>query len=369
MRKHKLFLPVLFAFILFFGTSIALGVFYFGGSESTEAYLVDNASTIDPPSIAQAESGPEPQPEPEQSASDLGPEEEEQITILDGEAEEVPLKKNTEKPAKVEAKKQTDEKPKQSTRQPAKKKDIATVSTDSLNVRPTPSTSQQPIDALSRGQKVEVLGEENNWLQVKLVDGRVGWVSGLYVDRPSSPGSSGSLAGKVIAIDPGHGGSDPGAVGVTGLQEKVVNLDVSLRVASKLRSLGAKVVMTRDTDVFIPLDRRPAIARAAGAHVFVSVHSNAHSSAQIGGTETYYYSSASQGLASHMQRRLVAALGLRDIGAKHGNFLVIRQTSMPAVLLELGFLSNAHEESLLRTDGFRQKAADAIVQALLDYFK
>jgi N-acetylmuramoyl-L-alanine amidase len=204
---------------------------------------------------------------------------------------------------------------------------------------------------------------------VKLSDGRVGWVSGYYVDRASSPGAGGSLARKVIAIDPGHGGSDPGAVGVTGLQEKVVNLDVGLRVASKLRSLGARVVLTRDTDVFIPLAQRPAIAQAAGAHVYVSVHSNAHPSAQIGGTETYYYSNASRGLASHMQRRLVAALDLRDIGTKYGNFLVIRQASMPAVLLELGFLSNVHEESLLRTDGFRQKAADAIVQALLDYFR
>jgi N-acetylmuramoyl-L-alanine amidase len=255
---------------------------------------------------------------------------------------------------------------------------MVTVTADSLNIRPDPSTNRQPIGSLSRGQKVEVLKEQNNWLQVKLPDGRVGWVSGAYVDRhsssPSPSSSKGSLSGKVIVLDPGHGGHDPGAVGVTGLREKDVVLDVALRAAKQLRAKGAKVVMTRDTDVFIPLTQRVAIAEAAGANVFVSVHANAYPSAQIGGTETYYYgykasSGASRDLATHIQRRLVGSLGLRDIGVKDANFLVIRQTSMPSTLLELGFLSNAHEESLMRTDEFRQNAADGIVRGLLDYFK
>ena len=366
MREHKLYLPVIFTLLLLFGTSIALGIFYFSGGPGADADLAEDASLVEsPPFLAQTESAQEQLPEPEQSLPDQEPEKEEQITVLRQETRADSAKDEANKSA-TEKK---EEKAKEASPQPAEKKDMATVSTDSLNVRPSPSTAQQPIDALPRGQKVEVLGEENNWLQVKLSDGRIGWVSRYYVDRPSSPGSASSLAGKVIAIDPGHGGSDPGAVGVTGLQEKIVNLEVSLRVASKLRSLGANVVMTRDTDVFIPLAQRVAIAEAARAHVFISVHSNAHPSSQIGGTETYYYSSASRGLASHMQHQLVGALGLRNIGAKAGNFLVIRQTSMPSVLLELGFLSNAHEESLLRTDKFHQNAADAIVRALLDYFK
>ena len=172
MRKHKLFLPALFTFILIFGTSIFLGVFCFGGRDATEAYRTDNASPIPPPSsLVQAESEPEPQPEPEQSTHGLVEEEEEQITALREKAEEVSPKNEVEKPPKVEAKIPTEEKQAEKPKQPAPKnpvppvesKDMVTVATDSLNVRPTPSTSQQPIDALSRGQKVEVLGKENNW--------------------------------------------------------------------------------------------------------------------------------------------------------------------------------------------------------------
>lgn len=252
---------------------------------------------------------------------------------------------------------------------------MARVTATALNVRPDPSTNNQRIDVLLQGQTVEVLAEQNNWLQIKLADGRTGWIYGAYVSRFfSPPGAGDALAGRVIVIDPGHGGSDPGAVGITGLQEKEVVLDVSLRVADQLRAAGAEVIMTRETDVFISLVQRVAISESAGADVFVSVHANAHPSSAIGGTETYYYhnkatSNASFKLASSLQHELVGALGLRNIGVKYASFLVIRQTSMPSALVELAFLSNAHEESLMRTNEFRQNAADAIVRGIKNYFK
>lgn len=372
MRKHKLFLPVILGLlILFFGTSLTLGIFNNGNNEIGTDFT-ENANLVEPPSVPQAES--EPELEQESSHSDdaaVQDENRQQFASLSEEQKaDEPVTKSVQAKEKEKAQKPA---PK-----PVKKKEMATVAADSLNLRPDPSINNPPIDVLSRGQKVEVLKEQNNWLQVKLPDGRVGWVSAAYVDKPSSssslPSPGGSLSGKVIVLDPGHGGSDPGAVGVTGLREKDVVLDVALRAAKQLRAMGAKVVMTRDTDVFIPLTQRVAIAEAAGANVFVSIHANAHPSAQIGGTETYYYgykasSAASRDLATHMQRGLVGSLGLRDIGVKDASFLVIRQTSMPSTLLELAFLSNAHEESLMRTDDFRQDAAEGIVDGLLDYFK
>ena len=283
-------------------------------------------------------------------------------------------KEETKEPEEPkETKKQAPPTPKPVARQTPDVKQMARVTASSLNVRTGPSTDSQRIDALTMAQTVEVLAEQNNWLQIKLPDGQTGWIAGWHTTVYTPGSGNGSLAGKVIAIDPGHGGADPGAVGVTGLPEKEVVLDVSLRVADKLRAEGADVIMTRDTDVFIPLSGRVSIAEAAGADVYVSVHVNAHPNPQIGGTETYYFrnsanSSASFTLASHMQQELVRTLGLRDIGVKDGNFLVIRQTSMPSVLLELGFLSNAQEESLMRTNDFRKNSADAIVRGLQNYF-
>lgn len=254
---------------------------------------------------------------------------------------------------------------------------FATVTVSALNVRTSPSTDADRITVLSLGTLAQVIGENGEWLQIRLSNGQTGWVFSEFVivsTRTINPGSgNGSLAGKVIVIDPGHGGS-PGAVGVTGLMEKVVVLDVSLRLADMLRRAGATVVMTRETDINVNLAPRVSIAQAVNADVFVSVHANAHPNPAIGGIETYYYQHKASGntsrlLAQHIQRELVMGLGLRDIGVKHGNFHVIRETTMPSVLVELAFLSNAQEEALMRTDAFRQNSAEAIFRGLESYFR
>jgi N-acetylmuramoyl-L-alanine amidase len=248
---------------------------------------------------------------------------------------------------------------------------------------------------LSQGTSLPVIGEQGDWLQVRLPDGQSAWIGSWLVAKspgsapPSpvnnggstvppdtgapSPGAS-SLTGKVIVIDPGHGGSNPGAIGVTGLVEKDVVLDVSLRLAQKLRQAGATVIMTRSTDTTVFLAARVAMAEQAGAHAFVSIHANAHPNRAISGTETYYYRYKpnyieSYYLAAHLQNELVKALGLRDIGIKHGNFHVIRETTMPSALVELAFLSNPHDEALMKTAQFRENAAQAIYCGLERFFQ
>ncbi|MEW6242986.1 MAG: SH3 domain-containing protein [Bacillota bacterium] len=231
---------------------------------------------------------------------------------------------------------------------------VATVAVSLLNARAGPSTEAALITHLPQGTTLPVVGEQGDWLQVRLPTGQTAWLAGWFVtistvDAPPSPSNPGGstvadevyqpgrispVGGRVIVIDPGHGGSTPGAVGVTGLLEKEVTLDVSLRVAEKLRQAGAVVVMTRDTDTTVHLARRVAIAEAAGAQAFVSIHANSHPNRNISGTETYYYRGKPSGLesyylAAHLQNELVKALGLRDIGVKHGNFRVIRETTMP----------------------------------------
>jgi N-acetylmuramoyl-L-alanine amidase len=271
---------------------------------------------------------------------------------------------------------------------------LATVNVSALNARLSPNTDSERLALLPKGATLPVVGEQDDWLQVRLLSGETAWIASWFVDistmelpaTPSNPGGStniewvsnptqapSSVLGKIIVIDPGHGGSNSGAIGITGLYEKVVTLDVSLRLAHKLRQAGAIVVMTRDNDTTLSLNDRVIKAQAAGAHAFVSVHANAHPNRSVSGTETYYYRGRagdveSYYLAAHLQTELVKALGLRDIGVKHGNFHVIRETRMPAALVELAFLSNAYDESLLKTDAFREKSAVAIFRGLETFF-
>lgn len=269
----------------------------------------------------------------------------------------------------------------------------ATVKINSSTAWSGPGFEHRQVAILAQGSVFPVLSEQGGWVQVRLQDGQAAWIAGWLITvsteeappSPTNPGGSPTIndpaptgrspvAGKVIVLDPGHGGTNPGAVGVTGLLEKEVALDVSLRVAEKLRQAGATVVMTRSGDSTLYLANRVTIAESARAHAFVSIHANAHPDRNTSGTETYYYRNKTNYLegyylAAHLQNELVKALGLRDIGIKHGNFHVIRETTMPAALAELAFLSNHYDESLLRTSQFRENAASAIFRGLERFFQ
>ncbi|WP_408643052.1 N-acetylmuramoyl-L-alanine amidase family protein [Thermosinus carboxydivorans] len=195
------------------------------------------------------------------------------------------------------------------------------------------------------------------------------------VDYKFSPG----LKNKVIAIDPGHGGSDPGAIGLGKTQEKVITLAVAKQVQALLEKAGAKVLMTRqdDRDVFGPnataveeLKARTSIANNKKADVFVSIHINSFTNSAAGGTATYYYQKTPYDmlLAQNLQSALLEAGGLQDRGANPANFYVIKRTIMPAALVELAFISNPEEEKLLNTPQFQQKMAQGIVQGLNRFF-
>ena len=174
--------------------------------------------------------------------------------------------------------------------------------------------------------------------------------------------------------DPGHGGKDPGAIGPTGVQEKVVNLSVARKVAVLLQPVMS-VILTRDTDKALganlsaDLSTRASMANQSGADVFVSIHCNSAADERAHGTEAHNYPGCVQGkkLARCIQSRLVPALGLTDRGVKESNFAVLRQTNCPAALVELAFISNSVEEKLLQSDEFQDKAAKAIAQGICDF--
>lgn len=187
------------------------------------------------------------------------------------------------------------------------------------------------------------------------------------------------LRNKVIAIDPGHGGSDPGAIGPNKLQEKTVTLAVAQKVQALLEKAGATVLMTRKTDVDVygpnasaveELNARTVGANSNKADVFVSLHINAFTNPAVGGTATYYYQKSRYDvlLANCIQDNLVKSGGLQDRGINAAGFYVIKKTKMPSVLAELAFISNPEEEKLLSTPQFQQKLAQGVVQGLDAFF-
>lgn len=170
--------------------------------------------------------------------------------------------------------------------------------------------------------------------------------------------------GHTVAIDPGHGGRDPGAIGPSGLREADVVLDISLRARDLLVRDGIRVVMIRETDATVELGDRPWLARAAGATIYVSIHANANGRATVNGSETYYLTPQSLALAQMIQDELGIVLGLPSRGIKTANFLVLRDSGIPSVLVEVAFISNADDEVRLRDLGFRQRLAQAVYRGI-----
>ncbi|SET50464.1 N-acetylmuramoyl-L-alanine amidase [Paenibacillus sp. NFR01] len=186
--------------------------------------------------------------------------------------------------------------------------------------------------------------------------------------------ATGGLNGKpVVVIDAGHGGSQPGAISLTGKQEKDLNLAVALKVGAILQQeQQVNVVFTRTTDITLGLQDRVNIAQAAQANVFVSIHANslaenAANRSKINGSETYYTRSDSLPLAQIMHKHLVAGTGFKDNGVRSQSLHVTRETTMPAVLLELGYLTNAANEAALYTDAFQNKLAQEIAAGIKEF--
>jgi len=173
--------------------------------------------------------------------------------------------------------------------------------------------------------------------------------------------------GSAVIIDPGHGGSDGGAVGPSGLREADVTLAISRLVHDDLTGQGIPSVMTRTDDSTVPLEDRPDMAVRYGGFLFVSIHANASRSIGSAGTETYYETPTSGPLARVMQSEVTQALGEPDRGVHTADFYVLVNTPMPAVLVETAFITNPSEETMLRDPAVQQRIADAIARAIAKY--
>lgn len=170
-----------------------------------------------------------------------------------------------------------------------------------------------------------------------------------------------------IMIDAGHGGYDAGAI-YGGVQEKSLTLQMAKQIELALEKQNYKVVQTREEDVFVGLEERVNMTRNSKPDLFISVHCNAlESSSQISGIETYYFTPQSLELAQIIHKKLVKSTGLNDRNVRKARFVVIRETSIPSILVETGYLSNPGERDKLSDPDHQKKVADAIVKGVNEY--
>ena len=296
------------------------------------------------------------------------------------------------------------------------KRDVVRVVLDTVNIKdykifPLSSPARLVIDV--RGQRpTEISNLEPSISSALPVSAAEMKRNEVMAEKKSQPAKR-PVISKVrrIVVDPGHGGHDPGAVGYTGLQEKDVVLSIGLKLRDLLKEeLGLDVVMTRSTDVFIPLEERTAIANKVNADLFISVHANAAPNRSASGIETYYLNLAktekaaqlaakengtslekvsvlqailfdlmanyklndSAHLADEVQKALYKKVrgqhaDARNLGVKQGPFYVLVGATMPSILVEAAFLSNVQEEERLHTVAYQELCAEGILDGVRTY--
>lgn len=249
-------------------------------------------------------------------------------------------------------------------------------------VKPAPQPAQKPVVSTTSKdeEKIAAWRERHNKEKKEKEDKKKEDKKEDKDQRKGGYRTGGGLDGKVITIDAGHGGSDPGAIGQGGLKEKQVTLPIAELLKERLEKMGAKVYMTRttDKDVYGPhasdkdeLQARVNVAEKHDSDLFISLHINSSVNRNVGGISTYYFpKTADDGrLARAVQNELSSNFGVDNLGIREANFYVVKRCTMPAILVELCFISNPKEEKLLAGNWFRKKAARLMAEGIEKYFK
>lgn len=244
------------------------------------------------------------------------------------------------------------------------------VTVSGLNMRESADNSSKSVATLSKGSMVSVHSISGFWAKVT-ANGQTGYVHKSYIKLINQAGSA--VKNRVIIIDPGHGGKDPGT-GKDGHTEKAITLKVGNLVRQKLEAAGATVHMTRTGDSYPTLQDRVAFTKAKHGEIFVSVHVNSASSTSASGTETYYNVSTGDQfeedklLAKYINNEIVKNANMKDRGVKEGPFYVIKNMIIPSVLVELGFLTNQSDRDKLINDKYAEIFAQSIYNGIVQYY-
>ena len=241
---------------------------------------------------------------------------------------------------------------------------------DNLNIRQEANTTSTVVSKLKKGEYVQVNRMNGYWAQVTY-KGQEGYIHKSYIKLLNH--SDHPLKDRVIIIDPGHGGTDSGNTFGT-IYEKDVVLKVSKLVERKLAAAGANVLMTRTDDVYPTLPDRVDFTNANYGEIFVSIHANSVlNNTTANGTETFYAMTSgdkqeSIDLATFVNNQIVNDLKMRNRGVKNEQFYVIRNTIIPAILVELGFLTNSEDRAKLTDDHYIELFAESIYKGIVEYY-
>lgn len=267
-----------------------------------------------------------------------------------------------------------------------------TIAAESAMVRAGAGTNYKNTHSVYQGDEFDVISSKDDWYQIQLQNGETGWIASWLTteggevvsdetsnesSNPESisnppqqqPASSGSLAGYTIVIDPGHGGKDPGAIGLGDVQEKDIVYSTSNHLVDQLKEAGANVITTRSGDYFVSLDERARISNDYQTDAFISIHFDSFPLLSVSGTTTYYAHKDDQPLAADIQSSIASSVELTNRGSMQANYKVLRDTTAPSVLVELGFISNQYDVSIVQTNDYQQRVATAITNGLIQYFK
>ena len=241
--------------------------------------------------------------------------------------------------------------------------------TDNAELRTGPNAAYPVIYKIDKGESFKKIDRKGKWIEVQNHAGtEKGWVAGWHTNLniPADQSlSSNPLKGKTIVLDPGHGGSDQGASSST--PSKSLEKNYTLKTAKELKKLlnkeGAHVKMTRSNDKYVSLDDRNIKGDA-----FISIHNDALDSSNANGVTVYWFKDKQESLAQTLNSAIQKKALLTNRGSRQQNYQVLRQTDIPAVLLELGYISNPTDESMINDQLHRQVVEQAIVDGLKQYF-
>ena len=257
-----------------------------------------------------------------------------------------------------------------------------TTLSNGTNLRTEPSTSAAVVARVDAGEQFAVIHEKDGWYNIQFNDTTTAYIASWVVSssgQQQTPTTKetkerkkanvpGTLKGIHIHIDAGHGGHDRGTTGLRGTREKDITLLTAESLASKLREAGAQVTMTRNSDKYVSLRQRVALRKEMNADAFISLHYDANTDSTIKGFTTYYYKENQKAFTEALNAGLAQHVPIRNRGSQVGDFLVLRENTRDASLIELGFLTNATEEQVVTTRKFRDQATYGIYTGLLNFF-
>lgn len=245
-----------------------------------------------------------------------------------------------------------------------------TATVSNLNLRQGPGLTYNVTAKVKKNSRLTIIGEKDNWYHVRDSANHFGWVASWLVDHPGSLTHATTLSEATIVLDPGHGGSDSGALSIDQKHdEKTYTLELAQRVAKLLRAKGAHVIMTRTTDTSVSLAQRPALANTNQADAFISFHFDSSPTDNLAsGTTTYYYHRKSSYALAEAINEQMNDLPLTNRGIRFGNFEVIRDNSRPALLLEMGYINTKKDFSDIHNAHYQQTVANNVVAGLSRYF-